>query len=158
VETFRPGSRMLAFGNSDFWRCYAAAGIPVHYMQHTDRNWHIIWDFLKRDSVAKTQGYIGRVKSKLLRCAEDYSRPFYWRVLCTGVLSVLAFCSHPSSLGYLWKTLTRSSIYAFAQAMQTAGYRCTTLSEFVNIIMKTRNSPSASPYDVLRTSRFVEGR
>ena len=42
VETFRSGERMLTYSNPDFRQCYSGAGIPVHYMQHTDSNWHIL--------------------------------------------------------------------------------------------------------------------
>ena len=33
---------MLTYSNPDLWQCYAGAGIPVHYMQHTDGNWDIL--------------------------------------------------------------------------------------------------------------------
>jgi len=140
VETFRSGDRMLTYNNPDFWKCYAAAGIPVHYMQHTDTNWHILRNFLKSKPASKFNQSQTSVQSRLLHLAEDAQRPQYLRAFCAGALAVLNCSLDPASWKLLWLMLTRSSLYAFARAMKSAGYRLVTLTELGTIAMNNANS------------------
>lgn len=138
TETFRAGPRMLSYGDSDFWRCYAAAGIPVHYMQHSETNWHILRDAVTDDTArAETEerGLIGR----LLTAALDPRRPRPVRVATVASLMVRRATVNRSSWTMLRRATTRSSIYAFARAIKAAGYRSSLLSELIAFGEKNRH-------------------
>jgi hypothetical protein len=128
TETFRPGNRMLTYSRPEFWQCYAGAGIPIHYMQHMDTNWHILRSFLKGKTVRVSETSRGGLH-RLLELAEDPRRPLYIRALCAALLITVNCCLEPSSWQFVWIALTRSSIYSFVRAMKSAGYKCGTLTE-----------------------------
>lgn len=131
VETFRSGERMLTYSNPEFWRCYVGAGIPIHYMQHTDSNWDILKWFLRGQVDSRHQSPHGKLRSRLLRLAEESHRPTYLRAACATLLTIVNCSLEPSSWGFLWKVLTRSSMYSFTRAMKASGYKSLTLAEFI---------------------------
>jgi len=136
VETFRSGGRMLTYSNADFWKCYSAAGIPVHYMQHTDTNWHILRTFLESKTDLRSERSQRNVRSRLLHVAQNPSRPRSLRVFSAAVMSVFCWLE-PSSWRPLWMMLTSSSLYAIVRAMKLGGYRCVTVSELMTFIDRT---------------------
>ena len=131
VETFRAGDRMLTYSNQDFWQCYAAAGIPIHYMQHTDSNWEVLKSFLKGQLASIQKAPDGGLRATLLQLTEEYQRPIYLRAACATLLSIINCSREPSTWGFLWRMLTQSSLYSFAQAMKGAGYESLALTEFM---------------------------
>jgi len=129
VETFRAGERTLTYSNPEFWQCYASAGIPIHYMQHTDYNWEILRKLLKTQ-IAAHIGSSQLVRAKLLIFAEDAQRPIYLRAICAGVLAIIALYNKPASWRVLFTMLSGSSLYRIHRAMKKGGYKFVTLKEF----------------------------
>jgi hypothetical protein len=148
VETFRSGDRMLTYSNADFWKCYAAGGIPIHYMQHVDTNWHILRNFLKSQAGSKSEASQTHVQSKLLHVVENPKRPRYLRVLCAAAFFFVNCWLEPASWRLLWRSLTRSSLYAFVRAMKSAGYRLVTLTELGTIEVSYTNSRHKDQVDL----------
>jgi predicted deacetylase len=128
TETFRTSYRMLAYANPDFWKCYATAGLPVHYMQHTDNNWHLLKTLTKREIEMTLSNY--RLWSRLIKQIDNTRHPLWARAICAMLLVAVCIAREPRAVLYFWRVLTRSSIYAFVQAMRKAGYQCVGLSEF----------------------------
>ncbi|MCF6290412.1 MAG: hypothetical protein L3J03_05390 [Desulfobacterales bacterium] len=126
TETMGPGRTMLAYADPGFWRCYAAAGIPIHYMQHRDNNRELFKQFIMQQvdpQAIRANGLQARLAADL----EDRRRSFFRRALSLGLLTLLTsarISRQPGAWKYLWKTLTSSSLYTFVKAMQSAGYRC----------------------------------
>lgn len=138
IETFRSGSRMLTYSTPEFWTCYAAAGVPIHYMQHTDSNWHVLRNLLTANRLFNRPTSNGQRGSMLVRLAEDPKKARTIRALCTTLLIIGNFGLKPSSWKFIWKALTDSSIYNFVRAMKLAGYKFVTLTELQT---KFRNPP-----------------
>ncbi len=128
VETFRSGDRMLTYSNPDFWRCYAAAGIPIHYMQHTDTNWQILRKTMKEIS-CRDSGFTA-LSRRVLSVIDDTRRPRFLRAAYAGGLLLINLRYKPESWRLLWAALTRHSIYAFSRSMKMAGYKFVTLAGF----------------------------
>jgi hypothetical protein len=141
TETFRPGSRMLAYGNPAFWQCYAAAGIPIHYLQHTDTNWHLLRGFLRGQLHPVSQPSQGKFMSRLLEQIENPRRSLYLRGFCTALLVMVHCTRETASWAWLWDSFSRSSLYTFVRAMQMAGYTCIGLTEFMTIAKDFVGSP-----------------
>ena len=129
AETFRPGGRMLTYSNPDFWRCYASAGIPIHYMQHTDTNWEILKNFLRRRSDAAIPSSGRGVRSRLLHFVENTAHSRNLRAICAVLLTIIDSSLEPTSWQFIWNVLTRSSLYEFVRAMKSAGYNCIPLTD-----------------------------
>jgi len=140
TETFRAGSRMLTYSSPEFWQCYAGAGIPVHYMQHMDTSWHILRSFLKAKTAPVGKTSRESLRWALLQLAENPRRSLYVRALCAALLSIVNCWLEPASWEFLWRALTRSSVYAFMRAMKSAGYQCVTLTELRTKIVDYGNS------------------
>ncbi len=134
TETFRPGSRMLTYSRPEFWRCYAGAGLPIHYMQHMDTNWHILLSFLKAKTV-RVNDRSPHLPRRLLELAEDPRRPLYIRALCTLLLTIISCRFEPASWKFVWIALSRNSIYSFVRMIKSAGYECVTLTELRRRVM-----------------------
>jgi len=135
AETFRLGGRMLSYGAPEFWACYASVGIPIHFMQHTDRNWYIVRDLIKHDLRNSTPN--GNWTSTFLQYINDPNRPFIVRAICSALLVTGHFGKLAASRHLLWRALTRGSIYAFVRAMQSSGYHCITLAELYDRVVRS---------------------
>jgi predicted deacetylase len=128
TETFRTGHRMMDYANPDFWKCYAIAGLPVHYMQHTDTNWHLVRTLTKREIEMTLSN--SRLWSRFIKQMDNVQHPLWTRAISAALLVALCIAREPRASVYFWRVLTRSSLYAFVQAMRKAGYQCVGLSEF----------------------------
>lgn len=149
VETFRAGDRMLTYSNRDFWQCYAAAGIPIHYMQHVDSNWGILKTLLKKKTDSMTEGAQENLRSRLLHLTENPRRSRSIRTICAALLWTVYYALEPGSWEFLWRLLNRSSIYSFIRAMKRAGYRCVTVTELgtiTNCYLNSLNAESCRKY------------
>jgi hypothetical protein len=127
VETFRPGVRNLNYTNRDFWRCYALAGIPIHYMQHGEVNRGRLLKTV-RDMAADKASPPDRRLHRLVLSMNDAGRPAYQRVASAWMVAV-------SGLGLtraaeLFLREARCDIYRTMGAAIEAGYRCVALSRF----------------------------
>jgi predicted deacetylase len=135
TETFRAGSRMVSYSSPDFWRCYASAGIPVHYMQHTDTNWHLLKEFLG-EQVQLSTLQPDSLNARLLTYLMHKEKPFLVRAMGAAWLGINNLWRKPASWGYLWKISTSSSLYSFIRALRRAGYQCTGLDQFNSSIVQ----------------------
>lgn len=126
TETFRASPRMLSYGDPDFWRCYGAAGIPIHYVQHSETNWHIL-----RDVLAEDAGSPGTAEGPLLASTSNLGRSRALRAVTMASLIALRGAVDWRSWSLLRRATTGSSIYAFVNAMKAAGYRSILLSELI---------------------------
>jgi hypothetical protein len=130
AETFRCSKRVLSYTDPAFWSCYAGCGIPVHYMQHTDTNWQLLRAFLAKDGTGEVS------HSRILNCVNDPRRPQFLRV-AGAVLALLTGPGfRPSAWEFLWRALTRSSIYSIVRALQSAGYAVVTITEFTSVMRR----------------------
>jgi peptidoglycan/xylan/chitin deacetylase (PgdA/CDA1 family) len=141
VETFRPGARMLTYSNPDFWRCFAGAGIPIHYMQHTDTNWHILTQLLKANRDSRID--VG-LRGRLLRLADDPGQQLLVRAVCAALLTTMRCMAEPACSKFVWQALTRGSIYSFGRAMKAAGYSLVTLSELETVALEHASHRSST--------------
>lgn len=157
TETFRQDGNILTYAEKDFWKYYAEAGIPVHYMQHTDNNWHLLRSFLKQQIQANSSSQ-GSLNLRVLKIVEDDSLPLYKRSIFAILLltfNIVSILRHPAHRLYLWRVLTRSSLYSFAKAIRMAGYQCVSLEDFKTIVTNislSHERPTVSGSDT------IEGR
>ena len=142
VETVRSGDRMLSYSSADFWRCYAAAGIPVHYMQHTDTNWHLLRNFLKAKANSNRKTPQKPLQLQLFQLAENTRNPRWVRAFSAIVIGILHCSLDPVSWKLLWLMLTRSSLYAIVRAMNVGGYQCVSLSDLTTLIEANQREAS----------------
>jgi hypothetical protein len=127
-ETFRPGNRMLSYISPDFWRCYALAGIPVHYMQHTDTNWHLLREFLDQ-KIGLASFQPGGTNARLVTYIHNAENKRLGRSVLVAWLAIQVIWRSPSFGRVLWKLLTCSSLYAIFDALYSAGYHFSTLDQ-----------------------------
>jgi len=137
TETFRPGSRMLSFTSPEFWKCYALAGIPVHYMQHTDTNWHLIRDFLD-EQLRLADLKPDSLSARLVVYVHNAGKPRLIRIVYSACLAVIILSSNPTSGRQLWKLLTSSSLYVIIKALQSAGYQCVEMNQLCRFVSKSQ--------------------
>ena len=126
VETFRPGDSVASFGNPDFWKCFAVAGIPVHYMQHHEKT----RDTLRRALLqSASPGEIGdkNRRPRIIRAGAN-SRVRSLRIASLALLAV-EHAADSRRRGFLVRA-SRCNIQDFGRALLRAGYRCTALSSF----------------------------
>lgn len=143
TETFRVSERVLTYGDWRFWQCYAVAGIPVHYMQHTDSNWHVCRNLFGRAAREKG-GNANRVFRAALVIVDDASQSKVTRVVSAALLTCYSILSRPSLRRVLWKAITASSVYHFLRAMRLAGYEFVTLGELrARVIVDARSNLSS---------------
>ncbi len=143
TETVGPGRTMLAYADPGFWRCFAAAGIPVHYMQHRAGNRQLFKQFILQQVDGQTIRANGR-QARLAADLEDRNRPFLQRALSLVLLTLLTsarISRQPGAWKYLWRSLTRSSLYTFVKAMQAAGYQCVGFSGLLRAAQTENQDP-----------------
>jgi hypothetical protein len=131
VETFRASGQVLAYSSPEFWKCYAAAGIPVHYMQHSPTNWHLLRNILRRATCASSRTQ--NLRSKLMACTDDFGKPAYLRLISAVFLALIVACEDSSSRRLLCRVLMHSSLYAIVRAIMAGGYRCITVNQLAAI-------------------------
>jgi predicted deacetylase len=132
TETFRPGSRMFSYTSTDFWKCYALAGIPVHFLQHTDTNWQLLQDFLDKHSYA-TGLQTGSLNARLVAYMHSPNKTRFVRSICAVWLAANSIWRRPVTVKYIWKLLTSSSLYEIIDAMTVAGYQFIGLDQFADL-------------------------
>jgi hypothetical protein len=126
VETFRPGDQVLAYSSPEFWKCYAAAGIPVHYMQHSPTNWYVFRNILRGASCGSSR--MKNVRSRLVTYTDNFSKPTYVRLISAVLLALLVALEDPNSRRLLRRVLTHSSLYAIVRAIKAGSYQCITVN------------------------------
>lgn len=125
AETFRPGARNLNYTNPDFWRCYALAGIPIHYMQHgevsRDRLLKVVCDMAK-DRTGLPDSRLHR----LVLTMSNARRPVYQRAVSALLIAVTGMGFTRAAELFLKEA--RCDIYRIMDAATRAGYRCVAIS------------------------------
>jgi hypothetical protein len=114
------------FGNPDFWKCFAMAGVPVHYMQHHEKT----RDTLRRallQSVAPGGTGNKNHRSRLIR-AGAHSPVRGLRIASLALLAI-GHVGDSRMVDFLVGA-SRCNIYDVARVLSTAGYRCVALSTF----------------------------
>ena len=129
TETFRPGSSMLSYTVPEFWKCYALAGIPIHYMQHTDTNWHLVQSLLSTQIQQGTLSSRG-LHAKLFASAQNTGEPLWARAIVAVLLLGVALGTDRASDKFIWRLLTRGSLYGIIRASCVAGYHCVGAAAF----------------------------
>lgn len=132
TETFRSGSRMLSYTSTNFWKCYALAGIPVHYLQHTDMNWYLLRNLLGTTAIQFTGSNPSRLTDQLVTYMQNSKKPILLRSIATGWFMVNYLLFSSLSRQYLLKILNSSSIYSIIEALCQAGYQSVTLTQFTD--------------------------
>lgn len=130
TETFRVSERVLTYSDWRFWRCYATAGIPVHYMQHTDHNWQVLRALLRVVPSSHKNHLLAGFRATLQTIADDAKQSTLNRAISVWLLVCFFMLVNPASSKILWRSLTANSIYCFIRAMKKAGYAFQTLTEF----------------------------
>lgn len=123
AETFRPGASLLNFTNPDFWRCYAVAGIPIHFMQHSDVDRDRLGWVIRGMAAGLPQS--GRLR-RLVLAMDSASTPAYRRAVAAFVIAV-------NGVGFgravaLFLREARLDVYRVMGAALSAGYRCVAVS------------------------------
>jgi len=126
VETFRPGASVANFGNPDFWRCFAVAGIPVHYMQHHEKTRDTLRHALLRSGPTGETTDGARQFGFLRAAANSPTRSLRIASLALLATGRAVDSQMASFLVRAWKC----SIYSVVRALSSAGYRCVALDRF----------------------------
>jgi hypothetical protein len=126
VETFRPGASVVNFSNPDFWKCFAVAGIPVHYMQHHEKTRDTLRHALLR-SGPTSEGADRAHRLGFLRVGAN-SRTRGLRV-ASLVLLAIGHATNSQMTGFLVRA-SKCNMYSVVSALLSAGYRCVALDRF----------------------------